>query len=115
MTAREQATVGKILARLDEQEKVRVEIRERDTHWRERMEAKTDKMSDKMDSLPELIDNKIRACREEREATTEAAELLATREAVKHGLFSSLRTSASFWVSVGVFLSGIAFFVAGQA
>jgi hypothetical protein len=85
MTAQEQATVNAIWKFLDEQEKLRVSLREVDQAWRGTIDLKVDRMSATVDDMkrslanvPCVMDDKIKACRDERVGDTEEAVEFAT-------------------------------------
>jgi hypothetical protein len=65
--------LGELVGRMDEVEKARRDARAQDDHWRKRMEDKTDLMYAKLDAVPCLMDEKIAACRADRDGATGAA------------------------------------------
>jgi hypothetical protein len=69
--------LGHIGGRMDAMEAARRDARVDDTHWKERMEGKTDRMYERIDALtqradevPTAITAAIADCREQREAVT---------------------------------------------
>lgn len=100
-------TVSGLVGRFDAQEQARAEAREQDNHWRDRMEQKVDRMAESLNEMPCVMDEKIAACREDRETVTRDAVADASRRHVLASVATDWRTWVAFAVAVVGFGIGV--------
>lgn len=109
-------TVSGLVVRFDEQEKARNSARKADDHWRDRMEGKTDKLYARMDELadciaavPCVVDEKIAACRDEREEVTRTA----VEDSERRHVLASVAVDWRTWAAFGIAAAGVAYGIWG--
>ena len=107
MTAAERETVHLILSRLDDIEAHRRELREQDEHWRASTDAvlatiraELRQLSERIDAVPSLIDERIRACRAEREQVTGPAVQMARNGAAVNRWIERHTTRVAWAIAV---------------
>jgi hypothetical protein len=106
--------VSGLIARFDAMEKARTEARKDDAKWRERIEGKVDTLTSAVGDMPCVMDTKIAACREEREAVTGPAVEAATKRRVLAGVAGSGRSIILTLVPVAALvISLVALFLRG--
>ncbi len=105
--------VSGLNGRFDAIELARTEARKQDDHWRDRMEQKTDRLYKRVDELaacfnevPCLIEDRIAACREDRESVTADAVADSRERRSLAKVAADWRTWVAFALAVIAFLVG---------
>lgn len=106
-----------LIARDEERERIRTELRAQDDHRWRRMETNTDAMRDdigdlkvSLQELPCLMDAKIAVCRDERQAETADA----ISDAAKRRTLSSVATDWRTWMIFVVTAANVVFLAASR-
>lgn len=102
MTGEERVTVMAILDLLRE-------LRDTDEHWRDRMEAKTDKIVERLDATPQMWRSEIASCRAERSRATAAAEAHAAEVGLRHRLRERAGSNTARAVAIAAGITGLVF------
>lgn len=99
--------VGSIGARIDAMEQARTLARAEDHEWREGVAGDIADIKACITEMPSIMDTKIDACRNEREAVTHDAVEDSTRRHVLAAIATDWRTWAAFLVAVAGFGIGV--------
>lgn len=118
MTAQERAQIEDIWKFLQQQERHRQELRDVDEErrvlveaWRKDTEGKLDTLVATIMAMPEMMDTKIAACREERTRVTKTAVQLAAERTIINKILGSavgrVATIVTIIGGLGGFIFGI--------